>query len=92
MRATPPPVTRLQYVVRAAIFVGLLAVSMLAMRALVEGVLDDELATARRDRLCLIEALLAVRDALQGVEVPGGLPPSCAAILNDLPPVAPVQP
>lgn len=36
---------------------------------------------AALDRLCLIEALLAVRDALQGDDVPAGLPPACAAIV-----------
>lgn len=49
--------------------------------ALREHLVENEDA-AHLDRLCLIEALLAVRDALQGDEVPPGLPPACATIVT----------
>lgn len=96
MRSTPARATGTLRIVTAAIAIGVVPLLVFLVdqwtigkveqahietREQVVAVVREEEARARLDRLCLIEALLAVRDALQGDEVPAGLPPSCQQII-----------
>lgn len=62
-----------QQVVRAAIVAGAIALGFVAVDQSIQRV-DDR---ARGERLCLIQAMLAVKDALTGLDVPPSLPPAC---------------
>lgn len=72
--------TGVQRIVRAAIVAGAIAVGFVAVDQSIQRV-DDR---ARGERLCLIEAMLAVKDALQGRDVPPDLPPACADLADRL--------
>lgn len=68
--------TAIQRVVQAAILAGAVAIGAVLVDQSIERI-DDR---ARGERLCLIESMLAVKDALAGGAVPADLPPACAEL------------